>query len=215
MDTLLQVTEIYKSIQGESLYSGFPCVFIRLTGCPLRCKWCDTVYAFNDGQGSSIEAILAQVDSLKCSLVELTGGEPLAQSGSIELMSALLSEGKKVLIETSGALDISTVPSAVHIIMDIKCPDSGMLERNLWSNLSHLKASDEIKFVVASKEDFNWAHSIIESKSLLEKCEVSVSPAWGLVKPDQLCQWVLAMSCKVRLNLQLHKYIWSPRAKGV
>lgn len=213
----LKITEIYRSIQGESRHAGFPCTFIRLTGCPLRCKWCDTVYSFKGGQSLSIEQILEEVQKLNLSLVELTGGEPLAQPLAFPLMDQLLKKGYQVLLETSGSEDLSQVPSGVHIIMDLKAPDSTMSEKNLWSNLVHIKPSDDIKFVLASRSDFDWAMEIIQTEKLLEKAQILLSCAWGLLEPKTLSEWMLdnATAQHCRLQLQQHKYIWGPRAKGV
>lgn len=214
MDGLI-VTEIYKSIQGESSWAGIPCTFIRLTGCPLRCRWCDTVYSFKGGRVATIEQILAEVEQLQVNLVELTGGEPLAQKGAIGLMEKLLQHGYQVLLETSGAFSLAAVPKAVHVIMDLKCPDSRMDKHNDWGNLAYLKSLDEIKFVVASKEDFDWACAQVREHQLDKICRLLFSPAWGLVPPKDLVSWLLASGIEGRINLQLHKYIWGPRVKGV
>jgi 7-carboxy-7-deazaguanine synthase len=213
----LTVSEIYASIQGESRYAGFPCTFIRLTGCPLRCKWCDTAHAFKGGQTQTIEAIVAEVARNGVPVVELTGGEPLAQPNAPALMSRLLELGYQVLLETSGSEDIAPVPSGVHIVMDLKAPDSKMSDKNLWSNLQHLKATDDVKFVLASRADFDWALSVIARESLVEKCQVLLSCAWGLVEPKDLSAWMLEhpTARRCRLQLQQHKYIWGPRTKGV
>ncbi|MFW7378228.1 MAG: radical SAM protein [Oligoflexus sp.] len=211
----LTITEIYKSIQGESSYTGWPCAFIRLSGCPLRCRWCDTVYSFKEGQSLSIAEILAQIDDLQVPMVELTGGEPLAQAEAPYLMEQLLGKGYQVLLETGGSEPVETVPRGVHIIMDIKCPDSGMSERNRWENLDFLKTSDELKFVIASQADFRWASRLVREQKLSERFTCLFSPAFGLVAPQQLVEWILADHLPVRLNMQIHKYIWSPRAKGV
>lgn len=211
----LTITEIYKSIQGESSYTGWPCVFIRLSGCPLRCRWCDTVYSFKEGPSLTIPEIIAQVDKMGVPLVELTGGEPLAQPAAIALMSQLLNKGYKVLLETGGSEPIEQVPQNVHIIMDIKCPGSGMVERNRWENLDYLKPTDELKFVIADEADFRWAANLLREQRLDERFNCLFSAAFGLVTPKQLVEWILAENLSVRLNLQIHKYIWSPRAKGV
>ncbi len=213
--SILKITEIYSSVQGESSYTGLPCVFVRLSGCPLRCRWCDTVYSFKDGDAQSIEEIINKIDSFKIGLVELTGGEPLAQEGSFGLIDRLISRGFKVLIETGGSEPIERVNPAAHVIMDIKCPASGMSDKNLWSNIDVLKPSDEIKFVVADRQDFDWAIQICRENRLEDKCNLLFSPAWGHCKPDELVRWLLDDGIKARLNLQIHKYIWGPRAKGV
>lgn len=210
----LIITEIYPSIQGESSYAGLPCTFVRLTGCPLRCRWCDTAYSFEGGKSMSLEAVLEMVASHKISLVELTGGEPLAQKSSVSLARLLGDRGYKVLIETGGSEDISPLDPRVHIIMDIKCPGSGMQDRNLWSNIDALKASDEIKFVLADRQDYDWALAVIKEKKL-ERFNLLFSPAFGLLQPKLLAEWMVQDTVKARLNLQQHKYIWHPRAKGV
>ena len=211
----LIITEIYKSIQGESSFAGLPCVFVRLTGCPLRCRWCDTAYGFEGGQQKSFEQILAELSSLDCRLVEITGGEPLAQPATPEFIRILVEQGFKVLIETGGSESIEPLPLQTHIIMDLKCPDSGMSERNRYENISHLKPTDEVKFVVASRKDFEWALAMMHEFQLDERLQVLMSPAFGLLKPAELVGWILETGLKIRLNLQLHKFIWSPRAKGV
>ena len=214
MTNPLIITEIYPSIQGESSYAGLPCTFIRLTGCPLRCRWCDTTYSFEGGKPVTVEDILAQVGQNGIPLVELTGGEPLAQKETIKLAQLLGDQGYKVLIETGGSEDVSQLDARVHIIMDIKCPGSGMVDRNLWSNIDSLKTSDEIKFVIAHREDYDWALRVINERKL-ERFNLLFSPAFGLLQPKQLAEWMVEDKVKARLNLQQHKYIWHPRAKGV
>ena len=214
MTNPLIITEIYPSIQGESSYAGLPCTFIRLTGCPLRCRWCDTTYSFEGGKPVTVEDILAQVGQNGIPLVELTGGEPLAQKETIKLAQMLGDQGYKVLIETGGSEDVSQLDARVHIIMDIKCPGSGMVDRNLWSNIDSLKTSDEIKFVLAHREDYDWALRAINERKL-ERFNLLFSPAFGLLQPKQLAEWMVEDKVKARLNLQQHKYIWHPRAKGV
>lgn len=214
MTNPLIITEIYPSIQGESSYAGLPCTFIRLTGCPLRCRWCDTTYSFEGGKPVTVEDILAQVGQNGIPLVELTGGEPLAQKETIKLAQMLGDQGYKVLIETGGSEDVSQLDARVHIIMDIKCPGSGMVDRNLWSNIDSLKTSDEIKFVLAHREDYDWALRVINERKL-ERFNLLFSPAFGLLQPKQLAEWMVEDKVKARLNLQQHKYIWHPRAKGV
>ncbi len=211
----LFVTEIFNSIQGESSYAGLPCSFVRLTGCPLRCSWCDTVYSFKGGKSLTIDAIRKQLATYNTRLVEITGGEPLAQKNSLLLIEALLSDGYKVLVETSGSEDISKVSKEATLIMDIKCPGSKMHEKNLWSNLVHIKSTDEIKFVIANRSDFDWALEKIKFHNLEKLCSLLFSPAWGLVKAEDLSQWLIESGIKARLNLQLHKFIWGPRKKGV
>lgn len=215
MDATLTITEIYASLQGESSYAGLPCTFVRLTGCPLRCRWCDTAYAFKGGRSMNIGEIMAEVERIGVPLVELTGGEPLAQEAAPQLAKALVDKGYKVLIETSGAEPIAPLHPAVHVIMDLKCPDSGMSDRNLWANLEHLKPTDEIKFVVASRTDFDWALEVIARERLDKRCQLLFSCAWGHVQPKDLAAWMLESRVQARMQLQAHKYIWGPRAKGV
>ncbi len=216
MHRTLVITEIYKSVQGEAAFAGWPCAFVRLTGCPLRCRWCDTVYGFKGGQSMSFEQIYAELDRLGVPLVELTGGEPLAQEGTSELIAELIQYGYQVMIETSGSESIAQLHPSTHIIMDLKCPGSGMEDRNLYSNLLHLKPSDEIKFVIADRRDFEWARDIVKRESLDTRFKVLFSSAFGLLQPQQLVDWILEEGLvRVRLNLQQHKYIWNPRAKGV
>ena len=211
----LRLTEIYASIQGESSFAGVPCTFIRLTGCPLRCRWCDTAYAFAGGEEWKLTDIVTKVLALKVPLVEMTGGEPLAQAEAPELIRLLQAEGLQVLIETSGAEDVSVLPSATHIIMDLKCPGSGMEERNLWRNLDYLKPSDEIKFVVSHRADYDWARTVIAREGLAERFHVLFSCAWGLLAPKDLAAWLVEEPLRCRMQLQQHKYIWGPRTKGV
>ncbi len=215
MTESLLITEIYKSVQGESVFAGLPCTFIRLTGCPLRCKWCDTVYGFEGGKNHDFTDLLEQTKTLGVELVEITGGEPLAQKNCVPFIDLLIEEGFKVLIETSGSEDISTLHADTHVIMDIKCPDSKMEDRNLWDNLNHLKPTDEVKFVISSRRDFDWAVECIKINELNKKCNLLMSVAFGLLKEHILVDWILESNLNVRLNLQQHKYIWSPRKKGV
>ncbi len=211
----LIVTEIFYSVQGESSWAGMPCAFVRLTGCPLRCRWCDTVYGFHGGKKQSIDFVLETLATYPTRLVEVTGGEPLAQAAAVPLMQRLIDEGYTVLLETSGSQSLAEVPKDVRIIMDLKCPGSGMDSKNLWSNLDLLKSTDEIKFVVASREDFEWAVQKIREHDLAKRAHLLVSPAWGLVKPQDLVAWLLESGIPARLNLQLHKLIWGPKKKGV
>lgn len=211
----LKVTEIYQSVQGESSLVGIPCTFIRLTGCPLRCRWCDTVYSFQGGLEKSMMEIIEEVEKWTPRSVELTGGEPLAQEGTTLLAEELLARGFRVLIETSGSEPIDTLPKEVHVVMDIKCPGSGMESHNLLSNLDHLKTSDDLKFVVSSKSDFDWSVDFVRKHALTGKVNVLASPAWGLVDPKDLVSWILDSEVPFRLNLQIHKYVWGPRVKGV
>jgi 7-carboxy-7-deazaguanine synthase len=211
----MRVTEIFHSIQGESSFAGQPCVFVRLTGCPLRCTWCDTEYAFYGGAEQPIEDILAKVESYGCRLVELTGGEPLAQSDARSLITQLCDRGYDVLVETSGAIDTAAVDDRAHVILDVKCPGSGMTDRMHWPNLDRLTAKDEVKFVVADRADYEWARQILGEHHLTSRCTVLISPVHGSLDPRQLAEWVLADRLPVRLQLQLHKLIWAPDMRGV
>ena len=217
----LRVTEVFHSIQGESTWAGLPCTFVRLTGCPLRCVWCDTAYAFSGGRRMSFDEILAEVRGHGCGLVELTGGEPLAQAGAFDLVDRLLEEGFTVLVETSGAIDIAPLDPRAHRIMDLKCPGSGEVERNLWSNLAHLTARDEVKFVIGDRADYEWARDVITGRGLADRIRAGslnallMSPVWGEVNLEEMAGWILDDGLPIRFQAQLHKYIWGPDAKGV
>ena len=217
----VRVTEIFHSIQGESTWAGLPCTFVRLTGCPLRCVWCDTAYAFHGGTRMDIDDVVAAVRETGCRLVEITGGEPLVQPGAATLAERLLEEGHTVLVETSGALDISVLDPRVHRIMDLKCPGSGEEARNLWSNLDHLTARDEIKFVVDGAADFEWAANVIRRQGLDQRVRggslgaLLVSPVWGLEGMEDLATRILESGLPVRFQTQLHKHIWGPDRAGV
>jgi 7-carboxy-7-deazaguanine synthase len=217
----LRVTEIFHSIQGESTWAGLPCTFIRLTGCPLRCVWCDTEYSFHGGEKLSLAAILQQVDEFGCGLVEITGGEPLIQSNTFRLATELLDRGYTVLVETSGALNVSPLDPRVHKIMDLKCPGSGEAKRNLWSNLDHLSPRDEVKFVLKDRQDYLWARGVIRERGLDRRVEEGAlrallfSPVWSELSLHDLAGWTLEDRLPVRIQLQLHKLIWEPDARGV
>jgi 7-carboxy-7-deazaguanine synthase len=211
----MRVTEIFYSIQGESSYAGQPCVFVRLTGCPLRCTWCDTAYAFHGGQDGSIDDVLAKVHRYGCRLVEVTGGEPLAQPESLLLMTRLCDAGYTVLLETSGAVDIAPVDPRVHVILDVKCPGSDMTDRMHWPNLSQLAAKDEAKFVLADRADYDWARETLARYDLASRCSVLFSPVFGSLDVRELAEWILADRLPVRFQLQMHKYIWAPDMHGV
>jgi 7-carboxy-7-deazaguanine synthase len=211
----MRVTEIFHSIQGESTYVGQPCVFVRLTGCPLRCTWCDTEYAFYGGKELTCEEVLSQVQSYACELVEVTGGEPLAQPDAVPFISALCERNHTVLLETSGAIDIAPVDERAHIILDVKCPGSGMTGRMYWPNLDRLTMKDEAKFVLVDRIDYEWAREILTQHTLPGRCTVLMSPVFGALDPRQLAEWVLADRLPVRLQLQLHKLIWAPDMRGV
>jgi len=213
--TTLNISEIYTSIQGESSYAGYPCTFIRLAGCPLRCSWCDTTYAFHNGEPCLIDDIMQKVDDFNLPLVEITGGEPLAQPACLILLKRLSKKNSiKILLETSGAISLAEVPQSIHIVMDLKCPDSYMEHKNHWDNLKYLKQTDEIKFVLASRTDFTWAMKQIKQHHLLKRCQCLFSPAFGLLAPQELAKWVVSSSLHIRLQMQIHKYIWDPQAQG-
>ena len=211
----MRITEIFHSIQGESSHVGQPCVFVRLTGCPLRCTWCDTDYAFYGGQDYSVDQVLERVASFRCSLVEVTGGEPLAQPEAFPLITKLCEAGYRVLIETSGAIDIAKVDRRAHFILDVKCPGSGMSDRMHWPNLDTLMQQDEAKFVLADRQDYDWARDVIARYGLTQRCSVLVSPVFGRLEPRRLAEWVLADRLPVRFQLQIHKFIWAPDMRGV
>jgi len=217
----LAVTEIFHSIQGESTWAGAPCTFVRLTGCPLRCVWCDTAYAFHGGERMSLESIVAEVQARSARLVEITGGEPLAQPAAGELAEKLLDAGYTVLVETSGAVDVSTLDARVHKIMDLKCPGSGESHRNLWANLEHLSARDEIKFVVKDRADYEWARGTIREHGLDRRVEegslraLLMSPVWGEIDLEALAGWILEDALPVRFQMQLHKLVWGHERQGV
>ena len=211
----LLIHEIYRSIQGESTFAGLPCVFVRTTGCGQRCTYCDTPHAFTEGAEISAEEVLQRVLAFDTPLVEVTGGEPLLQSEVFPLMTALADAGKTVLLETGGAEDVSRVDGRVHIIMDLKCPDSGECERNRLENLDHLKPTDEIKFVIASRCDFDWTVETIRRHHLDRRFIVLLSAVFGRVILADLAEWLLATGLNVRMQLQMHKVIWDPKARGV
>ncbi len=211
----MRITEIFHSVQGESTFAGLPCVFVRLTGCPLRCTWCDTEYAFFGGMDRSIDDILDTVRSYGCRLVEVTGGEPLAQLDTAMLLRRLCEEGFTVLLETSGAIDTTIVPPSVRIILDVKCPGSGMTERMHWPNVERLRPQDEAKFVIRDRSDYEWAKTILARFHLIDRCPVLFSPVFGALDPQQLAEWLLTDRLSIRLQLQLHKHIWTPDMRGV
>ena len=204
----LRLTEIFFSLQGEAARAGLPTVFVRLTGCPLRCVWCDTTYSFSGGEPSTIESVLAEVGRYPTRQVCVTGGEPLAQKECLPLLGALCDAGYDVSLETSGALDIAAVDPRVARVMDLKAPDSGECARNRWENLALLTAHDEIKIVVASRADYEWAREAIRQRRLDAVCPVLLSPAQGLVDPTALADWILEDGLDVRFQLQLHKLLW-------
>ncbi|MCU0342407.1 MAG: radical SAM protein [Ignavibacterium sp.] len=213
---MLKVNEIYHSVQGESTYAGLPCVFVRLTYCNLRCTYCDTEYSFYDGKDLSIPEIISEVKKYDCKLVEITGGEPLVQMEEcLELMKQLCDQGFEVLIETGGSLPIKDIDSRVKVIMDLKCPSSGMEKKNLYENIDYLKSTDELKFVIGSREDYEWTKEIIVKYSLDKKCEILFSVVFGKLEPVKLVNWILEDKLNVRFQLQMHKIIWHPETKGV
>lgn len=221
MTDFLRITEIFHSVQGESTWAGLPCTFIRLTGCPLRCTWCDTEYAFHGGEKMTLDEIVARVAEIGTSLVEITGGEPLIHRNAFVLAERLLDAGCTVLVETSGAIDVSPLDARVHRIMDLKCPGSGESARNLWSNLDHLTERDEIKFVIAGREDYEWARDVIRERRLDERVArgelraLLFSPVWESMDFRELAEWVLEDRLPVRYQIQLHKLIWGANVHGV
>jgi 7-carboxy-7-deazaguanine synthase len=213
---VLTINEIFHSVQGESTYAGRPCVFVRLTACDLRCSWCDTPYAFFEGSKRSLDEVIGEVDRYDCSLVEVTGGEPLLQEDVYPLMQTLLDRGKTVLLETGGHRSTERVPADVVTILDVKCPGSGEVERNDWDNLARLRPHDEVKFVVKDRGDYEFARDIVAQRELVGRAAaIHFSPVHGVLDPKTLSEWVLADRLPVRVQLQLHKYIWSPDTRGV
>ena len=212
---MLKINEIYFSIQGESSKAGLPCVFVRLTYCNLRCTYCDTEYAFYEGTDYSIEEIIQEVKKYKCRLVEITGGEPLVQEESLEFMKILCDEDFDVMLETGGSLPIKDIDKRVMIIMDLKCPSSGMLKKNLYENINYLKQNDEVKFVIGTREDYEWSKEITSKYDIGKKCEILFSVVFGELEPVTLVEWILDDKLNVRFQLQMHKFIWDPAAKGV
>lgn len=211
----MKVNEIYRSIQGESSYAGLPCVFVRLTYCNLRCSYCDTEYAFYEGGDCTVEQVLREVESFDCPLVELTGGEPLLQEEVFPLMDELVARGYTVLLETGGSLDVARVNSRVIKILDLKCPGSGESRRNLYANLAKLQSRDEVKFVIGDRADYLWARQALTEYRLTDRCSVLFSTVFEKLPPRQLAEWLLEDKLRVRLQLQMHKYIWGPEVRGV
>ncbi|MFQ5648925.1 MAG: radical SAM protein [bacterium] len=211
----MRITEIYHSIQGESSFAGLPCVFVRTTGCNLRCVWCDTEYAFYGGEDLALEEIVARIGGFACRLVEITGGEPLLQKEVPELAHRLLQKEYTVLVETSGERDISVLDKRVIKIMDIKCPGSGESERNRWQNLEHLTAKDEVKFVITDREDYDWSREVIKEYRLQERTNILLSVVSGELDRADLAAWMLQDGLNARFQIQLHKVIWSPASRGV
>ena len=215
-DDRLRINEIFLSIQGESTWAGRPCAFVRLTGCDLRCSWCDTEYAFHEGRTMAVEDVAAQLLGYGCDLAEVTGGEPLLQAGVHPLIARLLEAGMTVLVETSGASDVSRLDARAIKVMDLKCPGSGESARNLWSNLEHLTPRDEVKFVIADRADYEWARDVALRHKLAARVNaVLMSCVFGKLAPALLAGWILADRLPVRMQLQMHKHIWAPDARGV
>lgn len=210
----MRLTEIFYSIQGESTHAGRRCIFIRLTGCNLRCVWCDSEYTFTGGEQVSIDEVLERISGYDCKLVEITGGEPLLQKEAFELIRQLCDRGYEVLIETSGSIDISPVDPRAVVIMDLKCPASGEVTKNLWTNIEKLRPHDEIKFVIADRGDYDWAREIIDRHEL-SRWTVLLSPAWGELPMQSLAEWMLRDNTPARMQTQLHKHIWGADVKGV
>ncbi len=211
----MTINEIFYSIQGESTRAGLPCVFIRLTGCDLRCVYCDTSHAFHEGKEMSLEEIAAAVGEYPCRYVTITGGEPLLQEEVYPLMSRLAGKGYELQVETSGASDISRIDPRVRIILDLKTPGSGEVERNAWDNLARLKPGDEIKFVVTDRADYEWARAVMQDRPLPDDVPVLLSPAHGILEPRVLAEWMKGDGLTARLHLQIHKYIWGSDCRGV
>ena len=211
----MKIYEIYTSIQGESSYQGLPCVFIRLSGCNLRCAWCDTAYAFFGGEEKSIKEIMSEVKGTGPLLVEITGGEPLMQSECYALLKELCDQKYEVLLETSGSIDTIEVDQRVRKIIDFKTPSSLMVDENNWDNISRLNPGDELKFVIGDRADYDWALNIIEKNGLEEKTIVNLSPVHGVMSPSELTKWMLEDKIDVRVNVQIHKYIWGEHTVGV
>lgn len=209
----MRITEIYQSIQGESSYAGLPCVFVRTTGCDLRCSWCDSEFTFTGGTKMSIEEILSAVEEFPCELVELTGGEPLLQPEIYELATRLADRGHTVLIETGGHRDISKLDPRVIRVMDLKCPASGESENNLWSNIDHLRPIDEVKFVIADRNDYEWTVEKIREHSLEDRAKILISTAFEMIDPASVVAWMLEDKLRARFQLQLHKYVWKPEER--
>ncbi len=213
---MVTINEIFYSVQGESTYAGRPCVFVRLTACDLRCSWCDTPYAFYEGHKRQLDDVLAEVERFDCPLVEVTGGEPLLQEDVYPLMQGLLERGKTVLLETGGHRSTARIPEPVVTVLDIKCPGSGEAEHTDWNNLERLRPHDELKFVIKDRGDYEYASGVIARHQLERRAAaIHMSPVHGVLDPKTLSEWVLADRLPVRVQLQLHKYIWDPQTRGV
>lgn len=211
----MKINEIFKSIQGESSFAGIPTVFVRLTGCNLRCQWCDTKYAYDEGVDLTVDDVIDKIADLGLKSVEVTGGEPLLQKEVYELMDRLLDVGYKVFIETNGSIDLGRVDKRVIKIVDIKCPGSGESDQMYFNNLNYLLKTDEVKFVIKDRGDYEWSKGVIKRFELLEKCSILMSPVLGDIEPSELAEWILEDNLNVRLQIQLHKLIWHPEMRGV
>jgi len=211
----MKINEIFKSIQGETSYAGLPCAFIRVTGCNLRCSYCDTTYAYEEGNEMSLSAILECIAGFKTTIVCVTGGEPLSNNDTPFLLEALLDKNYTVLVETNGSYDIRTIPQKAIKIMDIKCPDSNMSHLMNWQNIDYLAKLDEVKFVLSSRNDYDWTKAVIQKYNLPEIARVLVGTVFGAISPKMVVQWILEDNLDVRFQLQLHKYIWEPQTRGV
>ena len=214
---MLRITEIFRSIQGESTHAGRPCTFVRLTGCPMRCTWCDSEYTFTGGEHLSIEEVVKQVSDFGCRLVEVTGGEPLAQREAFDLIRRLGDDGYEVLVETGGYVSIEGLDQRARVILDVKCPASGEAERNHWPNLGRLRTDlDEVKFVIADRADWDFARKVVSEYDLENHARsILISPAWEQIDLQELANWIAESGLNVRMQLQMHKYIWGPDARGV
>jgi len=213
---MLTVNEIFHSIQGESTHAGRPCVFVRLTACDLRCSWCDTPYAFHEGSKMTVEDVVSRVRAYACDVVEITGGEPLLQKDVYPLMRRLLDGGQTVMIETGGHLSVDEVPEGVVRVIDVKCPGSGEAGKVHWENLDRLRPTDEVKFVIKDRADYEYARGVVVERDLVSRtAAVLFSPVHGVMNARELAEWMLADRLAVRLQLQAHKYIWDPQTRGV
>ena len=214
-EKFLKINELYLSLQGESSWAGLPCIFVRLSGCNLRCSYCDSSFSYKEGKEYSIAEIAEKINSYRCKLVEITGGEPLLQENTALLAKSLCDAGYRVLIETNGTIDIGNVDRRVILIMDIKTPGSGSNESVRWENIKKLKKDDEVKFVLTDKKDYLWAKDIIKQYGLADRASILISVVYGSLEPKEVAQWILDDGLDVRFQLQLHKYIWDPEKKGV
>jgi 7-carboxy-7-deazaguanine synthase len=213
---MLTINEIFHSIQGESTHAGRPCVFVRLTACDLRCSWCDTAYAFHEGRKMTVDEVVNRVREYGCDVVEITGGEPLLQKEVYPLMDRLLEDGRTVMLETGGHVSVEQVPEPVIRVIDVKCPGSGESARNYWPNLERLRGTDEVKFVLKDRADYEYARDVVTRHGLIGRCAaVHFSPVHGVLDAKQLAAWVLEDRLTVRVQLQLHKFIWDPQTRGV